>query len=256
MIDVIRDHPTTISPTNTKAIRSASSSGQGQPWSGLPVIFDEVFTGVYRLGRFNTNTFVHAKPDIVVNAKLLTGGLVPLCTTTASQEIFDAFLSDSKADALLHGHSYTAHAVGSHVAVESVRIMKKMEESREWLNDFSASWREPSTSSPSADETDADANQVWSTWNKRDVIAISKLDRVSGVVALGTVLAVSLKDEAGAGYNSLATQELHKKLLDIGERGWCIHSRVLGNVIYFMTSLTVTTRTVEAVAQRVLEELR
>ena len=100
LIEMVRSRPDLVDP-------SASSARESPDWSGMPVVFDEVFTGLYRLGQFNCNKFLNATPDIVVNAKLLTGGLVPLCTTAASQAIFDAFLSDSKADALLHGHSYT-----------------------------------------------------------------------------------------------------------------------------------------------------
>ena len=42
-------------------------------WSGLPVIFDEVFTGMFRLGRLTSAHFIKADPDISVHAKLLTG---------------------------------------------------------------------------------------------------------------------------------------------------------------------------------------
>jgi hypothetical protein len=44
-------------------------------------------------------------------------------------------------------------------------------------------------------------------------------------------------------------------LLQAGEKGWCVHSRVLGNVIYFMTSLTVSPETVKAVEDLLLKEL-
>ena len=93
---------------------SSSSADTSDPhaWSGLPVVFDEVFTGLYRLGRFSPASFLQTNPDISCHAKLLTGGLVPLCTTLASDSIYNAFLSSEKRDALLHGHSYTAHAVG------------------------------------------------------------------------------------------------------------------------------------------------
>lgn len=74
-------------------------------WSGLPVVFDEVFTGLYRLGRFSSASFLQVYPDISVHAKLLTGGLVPLCSTLASENIYNAFLGLEKRDALLHGHS-------------------------------------------------------------------------------------------------------------------------------------------------------
>lgn len=57
-------------------------------WQGLPVIFDEVFTGLFRLGHATAASLIQVHPDITVNAKLLTGGLLPLCTTMASNNIF------------------------------------------------------------------------------------------------------------------------------------------------------------------------
>lgn len=200
-------------------------------WTGLPVIFDEVFTGLYRLGRFTSASFLGVYPDVSVHAKLLTGGLVPLCTTLASENIFEAFSSDTKADALLHGHSYTAYPIGCQVAVESVKEMQKMEQKGEWNWAKDQGWNSA-----------ADQNLVWSSWSHDLVKELSqKTDRVAGVWALGSVLAVHLKDASGTGYSSNAAVDLRAKL-GVGEKDdvngpWNIHCRVLGNVIYFMTSL-------------------
>ncbi|KAG4283220.1 adenosylmethionine-8-amino-7-oxononanoate aminotransferase [Fusarium proliferatum] len=182
-------------------------------WSGLPVIFDEVFTGLYRLGRFTAASFLGTDADISVNAKLLTGGLVPLCTTMASESIFDAFVSDDKSDALLHGHSYTAHAVGCQVAVESVREMQDMEKRGEW------EWA----------ERDWEKDQAWSVWSREFVNNVSHNQQVLGVWALGSVLTISLRDDAGVGYKSLAAKKIQTHLRE-GAGTWNAHSRVLGNL--------------------------
>ena len=42
--------------------------------------------------------------------KGLTGGTLPLGLTVASEKIYNAFLSDDKKKALLHGHSFTGNA--------------------------------------------------------------------------------------------------------------------------------------------------
>jgi dethiobiotin synthetase/adenosylmethionine--8-amino-7-oxononanoate aminotransferase len=192
LVRVIRENPALISPTATVPTSPFD-------WSGIPILYDEVFTGLYRLGRFNCSSFLQAEPDIIVNAKLLTGGLVPLCTTTASQSIFEAFLSSEKSDALLHGHSYTAHAVGCHVAVESVRQMMDMEKSGEW-DDFKSSWANKSQSGKSSLAESAEGGtSAWSMWSSTFVNKISHKSTVDHVIALGSVLAVALKDEAGAG---------------------------------------------------------
>ena len=49
-----------------------------------------------------------------------SGGMLPLSATLATNSIFDAFQHDSKLKALLHGHSYTAHAIGCSAAVTAL----------------------------------------------------------------------------------------------------------------------------------------
>lgn len=84
---------------------------------GIPVIADEVFAGLWRLGAPSAACrLLGVRPDIAAYGKLLTGGTVPLAVTIATAEVFAAFEGKTKAEALLHGHSYTAHPVGCHVA--------------------------------------------------------------------------------------------------------------------------------------------
>ena len=80
-----------------------------------------VFTGLYRLGYMTPSDALGVRPDISVLAKILTGGMVPMSVTLASSSIFETFSrSEQKADALLHGHSYTAHPIGCEVAKEAL----------------------------------------------------------------------------------------------------------------------------------------
>ncbi|CBF71161.1 hypothetical protein AN6644.2 [Aspergillus nidulans FGSC A4] len=213
-------------------------------WSGLPVIFDEVFTGLYRLGRKSSASFLGVNPDIAVNAKLLTGGLVPLCTTLASNEIFNAFTSPEKRDALLHGHSYTAHAVGCQVALDSLRTMNNMDEDGSW-NDFKNDWKQPHA---------GDTARVWSVWSHKLLHNLSHAESVDGVFAIGSVLSISLKDAEGAGYTSTAAKGLQTRLAAGGPQ-FNVHSRVLGNVLYLMSSVTSkqeTLRTIEGILREAL----
>lgn len=217
-------------------------------WRGMPVVFDEVFTGLYRLGRFSAATFLDVKPDIQVNAKLLTGGLLPLCTTTASESIFEAFLSEDKSDALLHGHSYTAHAIGCAVANQSLNTMMKMDKTGNWSH-FKKDWH--STSSASTENGQSGA---WSMWSQSFVTQVSHKANVDSVLALGSVLAISLKDADGAGYASTAATGFRDSLLKgTPEQDFVIHSRVLGNVLYLMAAMTTTKQTLAGVEQRVLQ---
>ncbi|KAF8392915.1 hypothetical protein HHK36_021155 [Tetracentron sinense] len=90
----------------------------------IPVIFDEVFTGFWRLGAESAAELLGCLPDIACFAKLMTGGVIPLAATLATDAVFDAFKGDSKLISLLHGHSYTAHAMGCTAATKAIKWFK------------------------------------------------------------------------------------------------------------------------------------
>ena len=122
--------------------------------------------------------------------------------------MFDCFLDDKKKNALLHGHSYTAHPVGcaaANVAFGRYNAILK-EEGKEGV---------PSKCSY--------------YWDEALTRRISELDSVKSAVSLGTVLSIELLGEEG--YSSTATAEI---VGDLGEKG--IYCRPLGNVLYFMCS--------------------
>lgn len=235
LVNVIR-RSADLFGTNANGGSSKLTDNDGTDWSGLPVIFDEVFTGLFRLGRFTSSSFLKVHPDISVHAKLLTGGLVPLATTVASESIFTTFSSDDKTDALLHGHSYTAHPIGCQVAVESLRELLAMEHNGHW------DWAKQKAESTSSERPDAlvpkTDGEVWSIWPHDLVIGLSQQkSSVFGAWALGSVLAVHLKDDAGAGYSSNAAASLRDALIHGDAEGpWNVHCRVLGNVLYLMAS--------------------
>ena len=180
LVDVVRTSP---------ALATTISREPG--WSGLPVIFDEVFAGLYRLGMQSTSEVLGVTPDISVNAKILTGGLVPLAATLASESIFKAFYGADKADALLHGHSYSAYPVGCEVANETLSIIQKMESSSEWAQ-ARALWQAAEDKEP----------VVWSFWDPSFVDALSKCEAVGEVMTLGTVLALKVAGD-GQGRRSV-----------------------------------------------------
>lgn len=204
LVQVVRENPHIFS-TGSNDTRTNISNGSYPPvttttqWSGLPIIFDEVFTGMYRLGRFTSASFLDVDPDVSVHAKLLTGGLVPLCVTLASNDIFKAFLSANKSDALLHGHSYTAHAVGCNVAVQSLKTMIEMEQAGYW----DAHKKDWSESGPSTDgrttESQSGRSNIWSSWSQSFVSEMSHAESVESIFALGSVLSISLRDPGAGG---------------------------------------------------------
>lgn len=103
---------------------------------GILVIFDEVFTGFYRTGRFFAMDHLKKAgeewraeviPDILCISKGITGGFMPLALTVTTEEIYDAFLSDDFGRAFIHGHSYTGNPIGCSAACKSVEILLRKE---------------------------------------------------------------------------------------------------------------------------------
>lgn len=198
--------------THLFCLRKTHNIQDQNAWTGLPVIFDEVFTGLYRLGRFSAASFLQAHPDISVHAKLLTGGLLPLCCTLASQNIYESFISDSKTEALLHGHSYTAHPIGCHVANNSLKLLMDFDANETWREGKIDWWRREEWANTSERRDSGGlvendiwklANQrsqinepsIWSVWSYDFIRDISHTKETSGVLAIGSVLAITLKDE-------------------------------------------------------------
>jgi dethiobiotin synthetase/adenosylmethionine--8-amino-7-oxononanoate aminotransferase len=136
-----------------------------------------------RFGYHSAASVLGHTPDIAVYAKILTGGLLPLSATLASQSIFASFLSDKKVDALLHGHSYTANPIGCSVAFKAIEMM----ESKTW-DEERALWG-------GADR--------WSFWSERFISQASTLPGIKGTMAMGTVLAIELDDGGGGELDSL-----------------------------------------------------
>ncbi|KAM7186841.1 Pyridoxal phosphate-dependent transferase [Rhypophila sp. PSN 637] len=237
LVEFVRKFPYLLYPPSTSHRPDAPRT-----WGGPPVIFDEVFTGMFRLGSITASSFLGVHPDISVHAKLLTGGLLPLCVTLASECIFNAFSGKLKTDALLHGHSYTAHPIGCHIADVSLERMWQMYEGGDW--NWAGFCKE--------------ILKPWSFWSQCIIYNLSKLESVEGVWALGCVLAVHLKGETG--YTSAQAQRFQVALrsppVNAGPReDWNIHTRPLGNVLYVLTSLTTTQKTLRLVEQRLVDVL-
>ncbi|KAF5813245.1 putative dethiobiotin synthase, Adenosylmethionine--8-amino-7-oxononanoate transaminase [Helianthus annuus] len=175
----------------------------------IPVIFDEVFTGYWRLGVESAAELLFCQPDIACFAKLMTGGMIPLAATLATNDVFESFVGDSKLNALLHGHSYSAHAVGCATACNSIK------------------WFKDSQTNPNLVPGQ---NLLRELWDAELVRKISFHPAVQRVVSLGTLFALELKvEDNDAGYASLSGTSLLLKLREDG-----IYMRPLGNVIYMM----------------------
>lgn len=93
--------------------------------SNTLVVFDEVMTAWGRTGKLFAMNHCKEHPDIVCLSKGLTGGVLPLGLTVATRTIYDAFYSEDKRKALLHGHSFTGNAIACSVANTSIQLLLK-----------------------------------------------------------------------------------------------------------------------------------
>lgn len=94
---------------------------------GVLCIADEVMTGFGRTGKTFASDYLQHKPDLMCLSKGLTGGTLPLAVTTATQHIFDGFLSEDKHKTLFHGHSYTGNPLGCAAALASMDLLQSEE---------------------------------------------------------------------------------------------------------------------------------
>lgn len=89
------------------------------------LIFDEIAVGFGRLGSMFACEAAGVVPDIITLSKALTGGTLPLAATVATTEVFEAFWSDDKADALMHGPTYMANPMGCAAANASLDLFER-----------------------------------------------------------------------------------------------------------------------------------
>jgi adenosylmethionine-8-amino-7-oxononanoate aminotransferase len=91
---------------------------------GIPLIFDEIFTGFGRTGTMFACQAAAVVPDIITLSKALTGGTMALAATIASRRIFDGFWSDDPAHALMHGPTFMANPLACAAANASLDLFE------------------------------------------------------------------------------------------------------------------------------------
>lgn len=90
---------------------------------GVLLVADEVAVGFGRTGTLFACEQEDVAPDLLALAKGLSGGVLPLGATLATEEIYSAFLADPSAGkTFFHGHTYTGNQLGCAAALASLEI--------------------------------------------------------------------------------------------------------------------------------------
>jgi adenosylmethionine---8-amino-7-oxononanoate aminotransferase len=191
--------------------------------SEIVIISDEVMTGFGRTGKIFAGSYFEGMADVACFSKGLTGGFIPLGLTTATGEIFSAFLSEERKRMFLHGHSFSGNPIGCAAALGNLEVFKsgKSLKNIKRVSDFMMEF-------------------------------CGELEKTEGALnprCLGTILAFEVNDP-GADYFS----DMRNRIYDFFmERG--VFIRPLGNVIYLLPPYCISDKSLEKIRRAVLDFL-
>ncbi|HVC31281.1 MAG TPA: aminotransferase class III-fold pyridoxal phosphate-dependent enzyme, partial [Steroidobacteraceae bacterium] len=93
---------------------------------GILLIFDEVITGFGRVGANFAAQRLGVTPDVIVFAKAVTNGVVPLGGMIARQEIYDALMrGPEQTIELFHGYTYSGHPLACAAGLATLDVLEK-----------------------------------------------------------------------------------------------------------------------------------
>lgn len=184
-------------------------------------IADEVMTGWGRTGTVFACEHAGVTPDILCMAKGLTGGVIPLAVTAATDPIYQAHHSQDRAKMFFHSSSFTANPIACAAAGANLAI-----------------WRDE----PVQERIDqiASAHANWAD-------TLRAKSNISNIRQCGTILAFEIDDGAGDYMSSLGPS----LLAFFRERN--ILLRPLGNTLYIMPPYCISEDELGAI-YRTIEE--
>lgn len=182
-------------------------------------IADEVATGFGRTGKMFACDHEGISPDLLVVAKGLTGGYLPLAATLSTPEIFDAFLGPvEQKRTFYHGHTYTGNPLGCAAALanldifESDRVLEQLQPKIALL--------------------------------RAGLERLRPLKHVGAIRQLGLMVGVELFEDAASGRRYPPGKRLgHAVTKEVRRHGVLL--RPLGDVVVLMPPLSVTTEEID-----------
>jgi len=89
------------------------------------MVCDEVITGFGRTGAMFASAGAGVTPDILVTAKGVTSGYLPLGVVLFKEEIFQTFLASGDDYAFWHGYTYTGHPTVCAAGLANLEILER-----------------------------------------------------------------------------------------------------------------------------------
>jgi len=90
------------------------------------LIFDEVITGLGRMGSLTGAEEFGVTPDIMGLAKQITNGAIPMGAVVVGAEIYDSFMANGGPDYMVefpHGYTYSAHPVACAAGLAALDLL-------------------------------------------------------------------------------------------------------------------------------------
>ena len=193
-------------------------------------IADEIAVGFGRTGTLFANAQAGVAPDLLCLSKGITGGYMPLSAVVTTDAIYQAFYDDYPTlKAFLHSHSYSGNPLGCALAVETLKIFED-EQILEQLP-------------PKMAVIEANRERF------------EALEHVGEMRRCGMVTAIEMVRQR---HGKVPYPWQQRKGLEVYrfalQRGVLL--RPLGNVIYFMPPLTITTEELQQLLDVAWEGIR
>src|SRR3984893_9610355 len=90
---------------------------------GTLLVLDEVQTGMYRTGPFLAGQRYGVEPDMVVLAKAMSGGLVPVCAVLMTEAIYDSVYGSLRR-AIIHTSTFSENGLAMRAALATLEVLE------------------------------------------------------------------------------------------------------------------------------------
>jgi len=90
---------------------------------GTLLVLDEVQTGMYRTGPFLAAQHFGVEPDMVVLAKALSGGLVPVSAVLMTEDIYDSVYGSLRR-AIIHTSTFSENSLAMRAALATLAVLE------------------------------------------------------------------------------------------------------------------------------------